>query len=55
MKNQKNWELALQPKKESKIHNVMDSIVIHGNNYIDTIEINTLKNGSTKINFTECR
>lgn len=55
LKNQKNWELALQPKKESKIHNVMDSIVIHGNNYIDTIEINTLKNGSTKINFTECR
>ncbi len=49
------WQIALKPKKDSKISNVMASIVIHGSKYIDKIEINTLKSGSTKINFTECK
>lgn len=55
LNNSGNWQIALKPKKDSKIHNVMDSITIHGSKYIDKIEINTLKSGSTKINFTECR
>ncbi len=55
LKTSTNWELALKPKKSSKISSVMDSIIIEGNNYINNLDINTLKSGSTKINFTECR
>lgn len=55
LKTQSGWKLALKPKKSSKISNVMGSIIIDGNKYIDKLEINTVKSGSTKINFTECR
>lgn len=55
IKTPTSWQTALQTKKESKIHNVISSIIIQGNNYIETLEINTLKSGNTKINFTECK
>ena len=55
MKNGSVWHLALKSKSSSKISNVMDSIFINGDNYINQISINTRKSGSTKINFTECR
>ena len=55
VKNPNSWQVALKPKKSSKISNVMNSIVIDGSTYINRLEINTLKSGSTKINFTECK
>ena len=55
LKKTNQWQLALKPKKDSKSHGVIDAIVIYGNYYIDTLEINTFKSGNTKINFTECR
>jgi len=55
VKSYSNWELALKPQKTSKAQNVMNSIVIYGNNYIDKLEINTVKSGNTKISFTECK
>ena len=55
LKNNQNWQLALKPKNDSKIKTVMESIVIYGNKYIEKLEINTVKRGSTKINFTECK
>lgn len=55
VKNGANWRLALKPKKSCKAGSVMDSIIIAGGSYINQIDINTIKNGSTKINFTECK
>lgn len=55
LKNGVNWTLALKPKSSSKAGAVMENIIITGSNYISTIEINTLKSGSTKINFTGCK
>lgn len=49
------WRLALKPKKVNKASGMLDSIIIAGSKYINEIDINTLKSGSTKINFTECR
>lgn len=54
-KKESNWILALKPKKDSKINSHINSIIIEGAKYINKLDINTLKNGSTKINFTECR
>lgn len=53
-KNEKNWRLSLTPKKTSKTASVMHSIIIEGANYINQININTIKSGNTKINFTGC-
>lgn len=55
IKNAGSWKLALKPKKSSKASGVMESIIIAGGNYINQIDINTIKSGSTKINFTECK
>lgn len=55
LRNNQSWQLALKPKNDSKIKTVMESIVIYGSKYIEKLEINTVKSGSTKINFTECR
>lgn len=49
------WTLALRPKASSKINPHISSIVIQGNSYINKLDINTRKNGSTKINFTNCK
>lgn len=54
-KNSSVWTLALKPKPESKINSHIGSIVINGEKYINTLDINTIKTGSTKINFTDCR
>lgn len=54
VKNGSNWTLALKPKENSKAAPVMEDIIISGALYINRIEINTLKSGSTKINFTGC-
>lgn len=55
IKSAGSWRLALKPKKSSKASGVMDSIIIAGGSYINQIDINTIKSGSTKINFTECK
>ncbi|MBO8430036.1 hypothetical protein IAC76_01480 [Spirochaetes bacterium] len=54
-KNAQIWTVALKPKADSKISPHISSIVIQGQTYINKLDINTVKNGSTKINFTECR
>ncbi len=54
-KNGAKWTLALKPKSDSKINAHIASIILEGGKYIDKIGINTIKNGSTKINFTECK
>ena len=55
VKNGASWRLALKPKKSNKASGMLDSVIIAGSHYINKIDINTLKSGSTKINFTECR
>lgn len=55
MKEGASWRLALKPKKSNKASGVLESVIIAGGHYINKIDINTLKSGSTKINFTECR
>ena len=54
IKNEKDWRLSLTPKKTSKTASVMQSIIIEGAQYINQIDINTIKSGNTKINFTGC-
>lgn len=54
-KNSGVWTLALKPKPGSKTNAHIASIIIKGEKYINRLDINTLKNGSTKINFTECK
>ena len=48
------WELALKPKAKSPAASHLKNIIISGNTGIDQININTLNNGSTKLNFTQC-
>lgn len=54
-KDAQNWTVALKPKADSKINPHIASIIIQGQKYINKLDINTIKNGSTKINFTECK
>lgn len=49
-----NWELALTPKTKSPASAQIRNIIIFGNIGISRIDINTLNNGSTKLNFTQC-
>ncbi len=54
IKNEKDWRLSLKPKSTSNTAKLMTSIIIEGAHYINRIDINTIKSGTTKINFTGC-
>ena len=48
------WQLALKPKAKSPAASQLKNIIILGETVINQININTLNNGSTKLNFTQC-
>ena len=50
----KHWELALKPKKDSKAAAALKVINIHGKSKIDKMIIDT-QNSKTTINYTDCK
>lgn len=49
-----SWTMGLIPKTDSVAHEHIKNIIIKGEKDINGIMINTVKNGYTVINFTQC-